>query len=318
MLNPLDAMLSGSRSVYLAFHKKPKKPISVDLRGQPASDLIEQNIRSGNPLMVARFGNVELDCMIATANANKPGYGKYLDYIKGKTKACNLRAKQIRRANINAGIFPPTRETIFQFGRLMRSDIRELDVLGSWLEYEHVVLVDRSAIKTVFLTDIEPYTHANPWSKSLAGKNVLVVHPFARSIESQYKKRSQLFDNPDVLPDFKLTTIKSVQSAAGAVNLPHKDWFAALDSMKEKINATDFDIAIIGCGAYGFPLAAHVKRLGKQAIHMGGATQILFGIKGKRWDSFPNIASLYNEHWVSPSAEETPDKSHLVEGGCYW
>ena len=27
----------------------------------------------------------------------------------------------------------------------------------------------------------------------------------------------------------------------------------------------------LGCGAYGFPLAAHVKRMGKKAIHMGGS-----------------------------------------------
>ena len=45
----------------------------------------------------------------------------------------------------------------------------------------------------------------------------------------------------------------------------------------------DFDTAIIGCGAYGFPLAAKLKAAGKQAFHMGGATQLLFGIKGSRW-----------------------------------
>lgn len=38
----------------------------------------------------------------------------------------------------------------------------------------------------------------------------------------------------------------------------------------------DFDVAIIGCEAYGFPLAARLKRAGKIVVHMGGATQILF------------------------------------------
>lgn len=33
---------------------------------------------------------------------------------------------------------------------------------------------------------------------------------------------------------------------------------------------------------YGFPLAAHVKHKGKQAIHLGGTLQLLFGIKGNR------------------------------------
>lgn len=34
----------------------------------------------------------------------------------------------------------------------------------------------------------------------------------------------------------------------------------------------EFDIAIIGCVDYGFPLAAHIKRIGKQATHIGDAT----------------------------------------------
>lgn len=50
------------------------------------------------------------------------------------------------------------------------------------------------------------------------------------------------------------------------------------------MDAVDYDIVLLGCGAYGFPLAAYAKRRGKQAIHMGGSLQLLFGIKGKRWE----------------------------------
>ena len=69
-------------------------------------------------------------------------------------------------------------------------------------------------------------------------------------------------------------------------------------------------IALIGCGAYGLPLAAHVKRINKQAIHMGGALQILFGIKGKRWDNHPTIGNLYNEYWVRPKTQDKPTHSN--------
>ena len=37
-------------------------------------------------------------------------------------------------------------------------------------------------------------------------------------------------------------------------------------------------------------LAAHVKRLGKRAVHLRGATQILFSIKGKHWEAHDRIA----------------------------
>jgi len=82
--------------------------------------------------------------------------------------------------------------------------------------------------------------------------------------------------------------------------------------MCDQMTQMEFDVAIIGCGAYGFPLAACAKRLGKQAIHLGGATQLLFGIKGKRW------GDIGNEHWVHPLPEEHPQGFEKVEGGCYW
>ena len=81
----------------------------------------------------------------------------------------------------------------------------------------------------------------------------------------------------------------------------------------------DFDIALLGCGAYGYPLAAHIKKMGKQAIHLGGCLQILFGLKGRRWDEEePDIVAMYNDYWHYPMASEVPKGSGDVEGGTYW
>ena len=102
--------------------------------------------------------------------------------------------------------------------------------------------------------------------------------------------------------------------------------------MEQQIDKIDFDIALIGCGAYGMPLAAHVKRLGKQAVHLAGGLQLLFGIKGKRWteehvgnfEYRPGVIlswdyrSLFNDHWCYPLAIDTPSNAEVVEGGCYW
>jgi hypothetical protein len=68
----------------------------------------------------------------------------------------------------------------------------------------------------------------------------------------------------------------------------------------------------------GLPLSAYVKSLGKISIHIGGGTQILFGIRGKRWDDMPEVASLYNEHWVRPAGTERIQYPEKVEEGCYW
>lgn len=61
--------------------------------------------------------------------------------------------------------------------------------------------------------------------------------------------------------------------------------------------------------------------MGKGAIHLGGATQILFGIMGKRWerDSYANLMSnIINEYWTRTLLEEYVWGEEEVEGGCYW
>nr|WP_162051116.1 MULTISPECIES: hypothetical protein [unclassified Lentimonas] len=79
----------------------------------------------------------------------------------------------------------------------------------------------------------------------------------------------------------------------------------------------DFDVALIGAGAWSIPLATHAKALGKIGIHLGGTTQILFGIKGKRWEKGGEPA-YYNDSWVRPNAAETRSGVNKIESGCYW
>lgn len=91
-------------------------------------------------------------------------------------------------------------------------------------------------------------------------------------MDKQYvENREKLFkDIPvdDVLSEFDLKTLKTVQSM-GNTKVDYENWFQALHDMAEKCRQTEFDVAILGCGAYGFPLAAKIKRMGKIAIHLG-------------------------------------------------
>jgi hypothetical protein len=48
----------------------------------------------------------------------------------------------------------------------------------------------------------------------------------------------------------------------------------------------------------------------------GGNLQLLFGIKGKRWENSKNIK--FNEHWTYPLDEDKPKNYKKIEGGCYW
>lgn len=84
--------------------------------------------------------------------------------------------------------------------------------------------------------------------------------------------------------------------------------------MTEQALEKKFDLALVGAGAWSLPLVAALKKNGRSGVHTGGDTQLLFGIKGKRWDSF----GFYNDHWTSLLPEESPRGSERIDSGCYW
>ncbi len=284
-----------------------------------SSELISQAILSEAPVMIARLGSTELTCMVNYLGVKYPEKFKSIKgYITQQTPPWWWNNSIINQMQKWSGFFPPKIEKVEQFCELMIEDLSNVDILGSWLKEESFFSDELSQSKKVMLEDLEPFFTNNPWTRALEGKKVLVVHPFVESIKSQYQKREKLFDN-NLLPEFELEVIPAVQSIAGQ-ETEFNDWFAALDFMKEQISQKEFDVCILGCGAYGFPLASFVKNMGKKAIHLGGATQLLFGIKGKRWEQYIvyPYSNLFNEHWVRPGNTETPKKSSLVEDGCYW
>lgn len=220
----------------------------------------------------------------------------------------------------NAGVFPTTCENLDRFSELYLGGVSQVDAMGVWFNVGEDYIVNEYCPSAALmpLLSLEPYYHAEPWSQALERRRVLVVHPFAESIRHQYENgRQHLFRDARVLPPFELDTIRAVQSAAGESTV-FATWFDALDWMKGQMDARDYDVLIVGAGAYGLPLAAHAKRAGKQAVHIGGATQLLFGIRGRRWDQNVEMSARYNEYWVRPKASEAPSGAHTVENGCYW
>lgn len=285
-----------------------------------ASLIIYNALISNQPCMIARFGSTEMGCICNYLGVKKDK-GKYLKYIKGKANSWWWEQNNIDYMQSCSGFFPADRNKIEQFCELMLREIPEVDILGSWLPGESYFEEDLIQCKKLSLELLNPYFSKIPWTKALEGKKVLVVHPFAQTIESQYKKRDLLFKD-NLLPEFELKTITAVQSIAGE-KTKFSTWFEALDYMKAEIDKADYDICLIGAGAYGFPLAAHVKRMGKKGFHLGGSLQLLFGIRGKRWENenynpIYNYAKLINEHWVKPSSDEKPKNADIVEGACYW
>jgi hypothetical protein len=311
------------RRVWLKIFRKKKEKIFSKIKPQytneESSILIFNLLNSNKPCMISRFGNNEINCAHYYKIKNYFFLKKYYKFFIGDIDAIEYPKSLKKRIKNNAGFFPVTDDYLDKFCQQMLKDIKNIDILGSWLYVEENFQNELKNAKTVDLEDLNPYNHTNPWSKVLKGKKVLVIHPFINSISKQYKKRELLFKNKEVLPEFDLITYKPVVSFAGNdVNVKYNSWFEALEDMKKDISEINFDIALIGCGAYGLPLASYVKNIGKKSVHLGGATQMLFGIKGKRWENEYELNHLFNKFWVRPSLDEIPNNAKQIEKGCYW
>jgi hypothetical protein len=283
-------------------HEKLRSDIRT-LSEDEFSAFVINVIENHMPCAVGKIGGTEL--MTMTAVEFKPCFV----HKKACEQLCNW-----------SGFFPVDEKRLPSFSDVMKASISNIDVLWNWHDEYEPYFINRYC-RNLHGVIKENYVGAwgcrNLWTRALKGKRVLVIHPFEKSIQQQYQKRKLLFQNPDMLPDFELLTFKAVQSLGGICN-QYADWFEALDDMTEKILQEDFDVALIGCGAYGLPLASRIKKHGKVAIHMGGDLQMLFGIMGKRWETNELAMKLYNEHWVYPAADEKPSTADAVEGGCYW
>jgi glutamate racemase len=101
-------------------------------------------------------------------------------------------------------------------------------------------------------------------------------------------------------------------------NGPHQNYFETLDAIFDEIREKDFDIAILGCGAYGHTLCHRIdSEMGKDAMYLGGAIQTLFGILNTRDKNKGDIKT--NEFWITEIPEEyKPPNYKTIENGCYW
>jgi hypothetical protein len=323
MNTPMSVSLKAGRKIYKKISKlqESDSSLKIDCFGQAASDLVKDRLSSPSPCMISRLGSTELWAIlqyIDTVRDSRCFLLKATEFIQGKIGPFWWEDYLKFQMQNWSGFFPADESSLSAFGERMLKDIQNIDVLGSWLPGERRLAHLFPMANVVKLEDLEPYYHGNPWSEILRDKVVLVVHPFEASIKSQYAKRETLFGDPRILPRFQLKTLKAVQSIAGNAPDGFSSWFSALDWMCEQIQNTEFDIAIIGAGAYGLPLASFVKGIGKKSVHLGGPTQILFGIRGNRWDERPFFQKLFNENWIKPLPIEIPSNFQSVESGCYW
>ena len=316
-------LLKKLRRQYIRKHGEPQHcSLCKETDPNIISRQIREKLLSPEPCMLSRFGAVEIGCVVNYLGIYHQKR-KIIKYIKGEAFPWWWEEETMYPMRNNAGFFSATPELLKRFSEMMIEDMPLIDILASWRFEEEYFSKE---LQNAYKIDFEPYNpfwSDVPWTAALENKKVLVVHPFAETIQKQYLRKELIHKNPKVLPTFDLQTIKAIQTIGNQGDNRFETWFDALEFMKSEIDKKDYDICLLGCGAYGLPLAAHIKRSRKKAVHLGGSLQLLFGIRGARWENSNynatyNYSKLMNDFWVKPSATETPSKAQQVEEGCYW
>lgn len=314
LLNPLHYLrFVGRRLYFTRFNRRRTRMIAKSLSPLDCNQRIADLLGGSAPCLVGRLGGTESAICWHFLQRAVFIAGLELAYEPGV----------VANAEMGAGISPADPKSLDHFACISLAALPHLDLAAAWDARGMYELLDRFCHKETNFTGLaglEPWTAleagARPWTHSLEGQRVLVVHPFAETIRSQFARRKHIKTISSALPDFALTTLVPPVTFAG--NKSDQGWVANYDDLCARVSRETFDTAIIGCGAYGLPLGAFVKQMGKKAIHLGGSTQLLFGIRGKRWEEMPASARLMDDSWVRPNASETPRRADLVENACYW
>lgn len=245
---------------------------------------------------------------------------------------------------INAGLWAPPdkqQDTVLdEWAADMFEAIKLLDGAAIWnpvphsQQYEASLLRDLNPnIKTFKLRCLEPYySPTEQYTLEMTKGSIAVVSPFATSIYHQLKRMGSIFPEDGkagkMWPDNQVFhTILAKYGPNMTTKDPSLTWDeaiikggyrAAVKDLADKVQVTGARYAFVGIGAISLLLVAELKRRGLVAIHTGGGTQIMFGVKGRRWENHSVISTFFNNSWVRPEMNEIPTEAMSIEGACYW
>jgi hypothetical protein len=316
ILAPKIRMLKAQRIRQLEMNAAQKRGM---IQSQELNQEIYQAIINSSPFLAGKIGANELLVTIW-----------YLKWRQWSRLWTRLSYKKLDPLEKGAGIFPRSPESYERFASAYIQALAEMDYFGVWHNEGEMKLVSQFApqAKIGKVLGLEPYLSAHtPWTLALAGKKVLVVTPFAKTMTQQFGNLDKIWVNYEtqkqhlLIPrDTQFQVIRFPYGFDPAVQQKYGGWENLLEEMMTQISNQTFDLAILGCGGFSLLVGARIKKMGASAIHLGGATQILFGIQGERWKNQPWFMEQFNEYWTPPLPEDSPedDVKQRCENACYW
>lgn len=278
---------------------------------------IADALQHGRGLAVGKIGTCEADMLYV--------------HLHGHPYNGPLRVALCR----NGGVWPEENRTLTAWARYMQTNaLPAMDGVVIWYndaqEREIVETWAPQAVQLAGLETLDPL-RGDCWTRLFTpGMTVAVVTPFAESVTQQVGRLTEVFPDPNISPWSSppprfvavrtgcSPSLDSEGAAAWPTDLLRGGWRSAVTSIVDQVTASGARAALVGCGALSLPVVAALKERGIIAVHTGGATQLLFGIGGQRWESDTVIQALQTPAWCVPLPVETPKGYKKIEGGCYW
>jgi hypothetical protein len=289
------------------------------------AEKILQCFNSNRPFLIGRNGSSEISV--------------FNFWFKNLNTHLPWPPSMLLRLNQNFGVWPLTNESLNNWCKDYHAALSQMDgISAGWfkpleaIESAFIKAITPSAF-TMPLRCLEPY-YVEPdlrWTATLADKDVAVVTSFTKTIQNQLDRIDPLkiwssVEAPEtILPPARWHLIKSYfppnvsgDHETGWLSIGITSWEMAVDHLVTEVLKTGATHVIIGCGAIGMNVAGRLRKKGLSVILLGGAVQVLFGIRGKRWQNHDVISRFWNNDWVWPVESERPPNANTVEGACYW
>ena len=305
----------------------------LDLKNRPKpvfQDMSAEGVRYYNQL-IADLLNHEGPCAIGKIGTTELMGLEYADRrIQLPWPKSASWYRPAHRLFMCSGVFPVQKKTFWGWAETYRNTLGKMDLLGQWQPAGSYLAVYEDACLRTYAPQarrcggalVSPLKPLASWIGELTRFRWLVVTPFPKTARSQLPKLANL----GIYPESTGTNLTRLAKTTAFLPSPpfaymvppqDPDWMAALNRLCREMETQTFDLALIGAGAWSLPLAVHAKSLGKKAIHLGGVTQLLFGIRGERYEQ-SEIYLAENKNWQRPLPEETPPNHRLMENGAYW
>jgi hypothetical protein len=268
---------------------------------------IASAIKSKSPFAIGRLGGVEANIVQWAKQIPQGVFGFcarpwFSETLSGAT---------------NAGIRPRNRESYRLFADIAYQALEKIDMQGVWKSLFEKSYLPALSTRPLYENEIVAPSNGNHihWMEELDYKKVVVVTPFAKTISKQIPKLAEIWRPRGWEPkiDFQIVPFPYL------IDEDCKEfWWEVYERIGKNLASADYDVAILGCGGLGLPLAAIAKTAGKVGLHLGGHCQLLFGIYGKRHLEQEWFKSSFTPAWTQPDRDEVPKTAMRVEGGCYW